>query len=252
MKRINKWLLPVLTCLLALSAAVLPQQVSHLRDQALFSQVHADELLVDSGFPGMDTDLQNRIALICRSWYPESTVVTAVQEIRPGAGEADPHKAMEAAIANLTDAGVLPRELLGNGWAVSAAERVIYQDGATGSGASFLNISCIYGNGKSNFWCMVDEKTGKVCQFVFMDPHMGKYALPLQQVGEKYFASLGFEPTEPAVVQEAGNSLWYQLSGEPPVWYSLTYTEDMMHMLLILPDSVWSNNTAATNAVKVR
>lgn len=48
MKFGKKWLFPVLTCLIAAGAAVLPAHISQIRDAKQFGQVHAETLEADS------------------------------------------------------------------------------------------------------------------------------------------------------------------------------------------------------------
>lgn len=76
MKLVKKWLLPVLTCLIVLGAAVLPPYLSQMRDRRQFGQVHTETL--DAGaLPVRETlTFQDRIALYTGQYNSDHPILS--------------------------------------------------------------------------------------------------------------------------------------------------------------------------------
>ena len=73
-KVVRRWLLPILTCLIAAAAAVLPPHLSRARDAGLLDGIHTEEAAGDSLSPE-ETTLSERIGLLAR-WAGDDGIVS--------------------------------------------------------------------------------------------------------------------------------------------------------------------------------
>lgn len=78
MKPVRKWLLPALTCLIVVGAAILPPQVSRLRDLRQFGQVHTEALEADNLPVYEPPSLTDRLELYLR-WRDSEWAVPSVR-----------------------------------------------------------------------------------------------------------------------------------------------------------------------------
>lgn len=78
MKRVKKWLLPALTCLLAAGAVVLPPYISQLRDAKQFGQIHTEALAAETLPAYEPPSLTDRLALYLR-WRDSEWAVPSVR-----------------------------------------------------------------------------------------------------------------------------------------------------------------------------
>lgn len=106
MKLVRRWLLPALTCLLALGAAALPPYISQMRDAKQFGQVHAEALGADPLPAVQASTLLDRMKLYASRLSSSRTILSATDY-------ATLEDAQEAELAQsaqevLTGSGVLP------------------------------------------------------------------------------------------------------------------------------------------------
>ncbi len=105
MRRLKKWLLPALTCLIVAGAAVLPPYLSRLGDQRLFGQIHTEELAADS-FPVREPlTFRERLALYAGQYDSAHPVLS----FRDNGYFEEPKdkELVEAAMKQLMEAGIV-------------------------------------------------------------------------------------------------------------------------------------------------
>lgn len=114
MKNWKNRLLPILTCLVVLCAALLPQRLSELRDRTLLGTVHTEKL-TDDWLLARPLSLAERIELLSLwSWEPERfTVVTQDLSAQKMPKEmAGLQTQVWEELDRLAEAGVLSKEML--------------------------------------------------------------------------------------------------------------------------------------------
>lgn len=111
MKLLKKWLFPILTCLIVVGAAALPQYVSQSRDARLFGQVHAEALDADA-LPVVELPtLTDRMTLYA-DWFSPLHPVLSFRDYgdigEEGAAFPDQEPLVQETRELLTGADVLP------------------------------------------------------------------------------------------------------------------------------------------------
>lgn len=227
MQFLKKWGLPFLTVLVALTASILPPQLSRLGDGRLIGKVHTEELTADSEFPVHTSSLEQRINLMLRwSSNPDGlTIYTQTLFAQTEETEKLLVRVQEECKSMVED-GILSEELLpveemplaaGD---LLAVERVFVRDGETGVAASFLSFDCYYED-KPFFLHMggaLDEESGHILRLeLHFSSHLGKFPIPLaEEVGAWFLTRLGLEFT----VSESGRQESIYFLPDAGVYYS--------------------------------
>lgn len=108
MKNWKHCLPPLFTALAVLVLALLPPRLSSLEDRSLSGAVHTEDLAEDSNFPSKPPDLPGRVRLLVQWQYSPGEVTIVQQELTEPAAQAEAEAQIRAALAELTEAGVLP------------------------------------------------------------------------------------------------------------------------------------------------
>ena len=199
MKRLKKWLFPLLTCLIAAGAAVLPPYLSQLRDVGQFGQIHVEGLAADALPVREPLNLLERLALYAR-WQGQAEPVPSFQS--PEAGEDREGERAERAnlvLELLVQAGVLPAHLIQSPLKSADMTRILLWETADGIGREPVEFWKAAGDlGDGSFWVTFDGESGLPLELHLYDPDMAQwlaYKEPdtLPDLAEQYFALLGLE-----------------------------------------------------------
>lgn len=234
MKPIKPRLLPLLTCLAVLGAALLPPQVSRLRDRSLSGTVQADGASPDSSLPSSTAGVPERIALLCQMYDRSDSIVTATQPL--DGQELLCQTALKALKALAADS-VIPMTAIPDVMPVLSGFQYTCRDQLTGVGAVFWEL---YGNDGAGFSLdlVLDEASGTVCA---MELAAGNAAHTLglsEQMAKQYYDSLGLEAE--LVWSDQGSSR-YRLAGTDGFFqvFQLDGTVGAWSIRLE-PDDLWS------------
>ena len=210
MRVIKKWLFPVLTCLIALGAAVLPPYLSEVRDARQFGQVHTEELSADPLPVREAWDLLDRLELYAR-WYTNSEIIPSFQT--PEMDEALNTRLAVQALMSLEQAGVIPGHRLPVKQA--SVNRILLWNPADSMDSQtpveFWKAAGDLGDG--SFWVTLDGESGLPLELHLYDPNMAQWlaykeASTLPHLAEQFFALLGLETNLVDLQLPADNAPW--------------------------------------------
>lgn len=235
MKRMKKWLLPVLTGLIVVGAAALPAQISRARDARQFGQVHREELAVNA-LPDQDAPtLTDRLTLFVSQYYPEHPVLSYMAAVE---SEESYRTVTQRGMELLTESGIFPSSFSQDFekkavQPVNVNQLLLWDPAKEWEPALFWQISwdC------SDTWhikhlnLMIDGETGAPVRIDIRDTNLAQW-LPyktaaLQDVADRYFDVMGWAqgvdvaPMDgPADQHElaysvTGAEFWYVLSQGP-------------------------------------
>lgn len=169
MRGIKSALFVLLTCLVVAGAALVPPQLSLLRDRGLISSVHVEELTGDNNFSVWFPGQAERIELaLC--WQLDLRNVSAVaQDINEGEWS----QAEDAAFTELGQLvweGILPvYPNLAFVFLISAQRASVWTEGNLG-GAGFLLVDLYAEDANWTLSMLLDEESGRAIQLEFYAP----------------------------------------------------------------------------------
>lgn len=210
MRSFNRWILPVLTGLVVLSAVLLPPRLSRIRDGRLLNQVHSEALTAENGLTALPPALEERMLLLAR-WQEDGTgLAVANQPLEsPDALE----ELVRAELQSLTSQGALSPELLPESPSSFNSWRMVLQDVETGAGASFL-VADRYEK-EQTFWLILDEESGRLLRMDIREPQMKAVQPDPAALGGAFLGRLGTDCTllgagpHEALFQITGTDLQY-------------------------------------------
>lgn len=223
MKLVKKWLLPVLTCLIAAGGLVLPPYLSQARDAGQFGQVHAELLAADAMPIHTLPTLTDRVMLYCEY----STYQIPILSFRDGSyfyDSAQEKAALAQSVQNqLTQAGILPTWFFEEDpFTALEVERILLWnpdgDGARQEPSIFFNFQWS-NNDKSHgklLTVVTDAETSLPIDISIYDTNLSRwlpYDLePMRERALRYFALMGWEIREVGEPSEVWEGLTYELA----------------------------------------
>ncbi len=168
MKYIIRWLLPAITVLTILSAALLPEKLSQFRDQKLFHAIHAEEISSNSSLPIWTPDLIQKLSLLyLHNNNPDGNITIINRSLNDSESTPEERRIMEellyTELNSLVEAQILPKDLFSKNYHLSSALRFYVQDNQENKGNWFLSVE-LYDE-TLNYWgasIILDEETGKL------------------------------------------------------------------------------------------
>ena len=139
MRNWKNWLAPILTGLTVVALALLPLRLSALQDERLTGTVHTEPLAEDSNFPAKPPELPRRLQLLAQQRELADTLTIIGQEVE-GSALAENIRLARGELANLAEAGVLPREIDPD-IAELFASKLYLRDQTDLSAAGFVELS---------------------------------------------------------------------------------------------------------------
>lgn len=239
MKKHIPRLLPVLACLAVLAAALLPPQVSRLRDQSLSGAVHAEEL--DNSLPSRSAGVPERITLLCQMYDHGDSIVTATQPLDEQ--ELLGQTALTALKALAADS-VIPMTAVPDVMPGLSGFQYTCRDRLTGVSAVFWEL---YGGDGAGFSLdlVLEEGTGTVCT---LDLAAGNAAHTLglsEQMAQQYYDSLELEAE---LVWSDQASSRYRLAGTDGFFQVFRLDGSVGAWSIRLePDGLWSLSGGTDN-----
>lgn len=233
MNQLKKWLLPLLTCLLVVSAAVLPQRLSQARDSQQFGHVHTEELNADALPAAQQSTLLDRMELFANQYSSVRPILSS----STGA-YADSYTKQEQALAlqDLLISHIVPgaffTEYTGTtdeAFEFSNIQRLLLWDPAGELGVR--EPSCYYQFAWSDYETYhnksilvdVDAETGLPIQIIIQDTDMAKWfpytRQDLQNKVDCYFSMMGWTewvdvvPIQPFEPENKFHQLCFSVEG---------------------------------------
>jgi len=157
MRRLDRYLLPILTCLVVLVAILFPQRLSRWRDEAELNGPHTEELKTENDLPTQPLSLEERILLLAVfTEYGESPDMTVILQEQGWNDETE--ALMRAELERLRENGVLP--LMPEGLLGFSVQRCWLRAAEEIRGAAFL-IMNVRSKAEGVWLSMIlDEETG--------------------------------------------------------------------------------------------
>ncbi len=234
MKRLNKWLLPLLAVLLLLGAALLPPWISSLRDGALYA-AHP-ETLESVSVPLTAPELPARIELLSRWLEDRDSVIYASQEIAgsdmaAGSG-LTAQELYDRELQGLTEYGVIPDgSVTATFWeAGTASFTQLYLRGDRVN-VEYLMVQVVSSKPDALLELVIDEESGLTVAFFAAHPSLSQYGEDALFLGTALVERLGLDYR----VQDEGSFARIRLSGS-----YVEYTASSSGTLQILPRDEWA------------
>lgn len=189
----RKWkprLLPVLTCVVMLSAVILPQQLSRWRDQALLDTPHTEALHGENELPTRPLSLLEQMSLIALFNMDNEALTSVIQEL----GQDSETAAMvRTELERLCDSDVLPPEVLPEDLSEFSSRRLYLRMPGTLTGASFLVMEG-YSKQEELYLSLVLSETDGYALWLELDhPAMKKFVGQPVDIGRAFLDRLGVE-----------------------------------------------------------
>ncbi len=190
MRNQKPWLLPVLTCVVMLSAVILPQQLSRWRDKALLDTPHTEALHGENELPTRPLSLPEQMSLIAQFHMNNEALTSVIQEL----GQDRETAAMvRTELERLCDSGVLPPEMLLEDLSAFSSKRLYLRMPGTLTGASFLVMEG-YSKQEEFYLSLVLSETDGYALWLELDhPAMRKFAGQPVDIGRAFLDRLGVE-----------------------------------------------------------
>ena len=184
MNRLRRYLLPALTCLVVLAAALLPGRLSLLRDQTQLSAVHTEELTVDNDLPLRPLDRLERVCLFARYEAEPEACLVSYRELKDDQELPELWETVSAELKILTDSGVLPQALLPKEPPTLEGTRIYLRNLDSLTGASFLYVGGYDKKSDISCWFAVDEESGRLLAIDLSEPGVRKYMTDPDQLSQ--------------------------------------------------------------------
>ena len=193
MRRLDKFLLPLLTCLVVLGAILFPQQLSQWRDRAVWNGPHTEELKTENDLPTQPLSLAERMLLLARysddtDKYTEITVIFQEQE-----SDDEAAALLRAELERLSRLGVLPTGPLMAELSGFHAQRCYLRSPEEIRGASFWTIDAYSKAEDLWLYLILDEETGYALQLDMVGPVLDDFDPKADRVGALFLEGLRLE-----------------------------------------------------------
>ena len=221
MRRLQAWLLPLLTVLTVLTVTLLPRHLLTMQDQKRMGQVHTEALTTENLLPTQPPDMTQRIELLVR-WMETSDAMSAQQELSDDAIYTELTDALLDALARMAEGGVLPAELLPESIPFTEATQLYLQQQLTGAKYYILDTPIHTEN--AHLWAVLDGDTKQLLWLELVHPVMEDLffdSLSPADIGTFFLESLGVEndltaaEKFDAVFQTANPNVQYVVSLDP-------------------------------------
>jgi len=193
MRRLDHYLLPVLTCLVVLVAILFPQRLSQWRDEAVLNRLHTEKLRTENDLPTQPLSLEERMLLLAvytEGLDPDMTVIFQERE-----WDEETEALMRTELERLSENGVLPTGPLAESVSGFSAQRCYLRASEEIRGAAFLTID-IYSKAEDLWLCLIlDEETGYALTLEVSGPAMEKFDAVPADIGILFLDRLGLEYT---------------------------------------------------------
>ncbi|WP_298029822.1 hypothetical protein [uncultured Dysosmobacter sp.] len=189
MKRLDRILLPILTCLVVLVALLFPQRLSQWRDEAVLNSPHTEELKTENELPTQALTIQERMLLVAQ--YNEGADMTAlVQELE---WDSETENLVWKELEGLCKDGILPPEVLPEDLTAFPLQRCYLRSPEEIRGASFLVVEGYSKKNALNLSLALDEETGAALWLEADSPFLRKFDADSLAIGSIFLARLGLE-----------------------------------------------------------
>lgn len=239
MKLVKKWLFPVLTCLIVVGAAVLPQRFSQARDARQFGQVHTEKLEAETLPAYEPPSLLERMELYAR-WSVRAETIPSFQT--PAMYEENSQETQDLArkaLDRLAQAEVIPSHLLNSSLTITSMDRILLWDPTDDVGrrepVEFWQVMADLGDG--SFWARIDSESGLLFELSLYDPNMARWLTykdpnTLPELAGRFFGLLELEYTETdAPAAEAPWERTYHVEGSDIIYW-VSFNATMLNISL--------------------
>lgn len=190
MKRLDRWLLPILTCLVVLVAVLLPQRLSRWRDEAVLNGPHTEELKTENELPTQSLPLEERMMLMARYDEDMDAMTAMVQELEQDGGM---EALMRTELERLCESGILPWETLPEDLSPFLSRRLYLRAPEEIWGASFLVMEGYSKEDDVSLSLALDEETGYALRLELYSPALRKFVGEPVNIGTVFLDRLGVE-----------------------------------------------------------
>ena len=243
MKLIKKWLLPILTCLIVIGAAVLPPYISQVKDDRQFAQIHTSELNADALPVWEGWDLLERLELFARWHTNHSEIIPSFQTVPDGEEAENVELAaltLSRALDCLIQAVILPDYLLKFPLEHPNITRVLLWDPDSIGSREPMVFWEVWGDlGESSLYMIVDSESGLPLVLNVFEPNMGQwlsYKDPgtLPNLAQRYFDLFGLksEPAETDLPSDTDPWQRYFVIEGTEIQFCFTFTYSMLDVRL--------------------
>lgn len=192
MRRIDQWLLPILTCLVVLAALLLPQRISRWRDEAALDGPHTEELKTENDLPTQSLTLEERILLLAQYNDAPDSMTAIVQELELS-GEVE--ELMHAELEQLCAGGILDSEAIPESFAPFWGHRIYLRAPDKIWGASFLTMEGYLKEDGTSLSLVLDEASGIALRLEVFTPAIQKWVGEPVDVGLFFLDRMGVAST---------------------------------------------------------
>ena len=224
MKKRRNWVLPVITCVVVLAAALMPRFAAQWFDRQEMDKVHWEEMSTDSGLPVRFLTLQERLRLLCQWSTGEASEDMTMEQCAPEELDGMWEETLEE-IGRFIDNTGLPVAA----WSFEAAEiqgtRICLSDTGEPTNARFVLMEAYAGEDQASMTVIIDEASGRMAS-LSAEIHTKSDGISLmgyaEPVGWVFFDWLGVE----SVVEERNPFLASFFIPECDVVYTVSITAD--------------------------
>lgn len=209
MTYVRRFFLPALTCLVILTAVLLPKRLSQFQDRQLFDTIHAGDMTADSSLPVWSPDLPASIALLHR-WQTEtdaSSLIVAILSLRDGTLEdlQTAENMVADGLSDLIECGIISEQIFSENPRIYPKERIYLQNGIKSTGAWFLAAS-VSTKVHYDIEMLLEEETGKILCLSLAD-YSREHPFSCQEAGSAFLTYLGIEYKRLEVPKATAESL---------------------------------------------
>lgn len=193
MRRLDKYLLPILTCLVVLVAILFPRRLSQWRDEAVLNGLHTEELKTENDLPTQPLSLEERMLLLAMYADGLEENLTVIAQEQEWDEETD--ALLRTELERLSANGVLPTGPLVESVSGFSAQRLYLRSPEEIRGASFLTIDVHSKAEKLWLTIILDEETGFALALEASGLAVEKFDAVPSDIGILFLDRLGLEYT---------------------------------------------------------
>lgn len=190
MKIRKHWLLPALTCIMVLSAAIVPQQVSFYQDRQLFGRIHTEALSIDSNLSVWSATLPKKLALYNQWNYEPYGIVNAMQALLVS-DDGRLEETVRTALKSMVEYSVIPEDAARDTFQEIGGNWLMLHDADSGESARFLTVWSIEED--HPVMLTLDEESNAVCELRIYHPSIFKDTDAPEEIGWHFFEAMGLE-----------------------------------------------------------
>ncbi len=191
MRRLDRYLLPILTCLVVLVAILFPQRLSQWRDAAVLDGPHTEELKTENDLPTQPLSLEDRMLLLAMYIEGLDADLTVIFQEREWDEETE--TLLRTELERLSDNGVLPAGPRAESLSGFSAQRLYLRSPEEIRGAAFLTLD-VYSKAQ-NLWLYLalDEETGCALALDASGLPIKRFAAEPVDIGIRFLDRFGLE-----------------------------------------------------------